>query len=673
MIDLKSYKTFAEHMICVGPFSDDSKVTQNTYLIYFEKEKILVDLPTLKDLEDYMMIINQLHPIEKINYLIISHMHAYTVHALNALINKGFQGKIISNRLIANQIGLSFPWLFIEDIEYRISFGQKQVLSFLPLRFLPYPEAFMTYVPSHQTLFSGMLFSSQTKMNQSLKYENLLEEIVGYHRKMMPSSEYLKNPLKDIKKHKIKYLCPSFGQAISDLWVNRAYQDLMKIEFYNTYQVVKDVVNGQRFYNYIEIINHMLNHLLIYFSAIDILDTFVGSPYTLSTDPIELRRSSLEGYKLWNGFFEHVYVRKGIMWLAILEPIVTKYVKTYNIKKPTIYRSIVLELTMYNKTLEEEKSELEKNADHCQRLVQKTQDQITRCPITSLYNQAFYKKVLINDFSNTLEPDKTRGFLLVQLDQLESINKKYGKETGDETIRNLKYLMEQNKKEDSLLFKQNGPGIYVYENNATVETIQACALRMRNMVEDSNLFIEKVSVSVSMVMHDDLDQSLSFEKQVDQLFNTLTKGIDFAKDKGSGAIVNQKRSAEAKIYDGVVLLIDEDEINRNMIYRIFKRVNYEVIIAKDVHDALELIEKHPIDIIISEINLTKIDGFSLKQMFNETVSYKNIPFIMVSHSKTLENIKRGNTLDVDLILEKPIIPEELIGHVKRFKERKSTS
>jgi hypothetical protein len=384
MIDLTSYKTFAQHMICVGPFSDHAKVTQNTYLIYFEKEKILVDLPTLKDLDAYVEIINQLHPIGKINYLIISHIHAYTVHALNTLIQKGFQGKIISNRLIANQIGLSFSWLFIEEMDYRISFGQKQVLSFLPLRFLPYPEAFMTYVPSHQTLFSGMLFSSQTQMHQPKAYDDLLKEIVDYHKKMIPSSEYLKNPLKDIKKHKIKYVCPSFGQAITEDRVNQIYHDLMKIEFYNTYQVVKDVVNGQRFYNYIEIINHMLNHLLIHFSAIDILDTFVGSPYSLSTEPIELRRSSFEGYKLWNGFFEHIYVKKGIVWLAILEPIVTKYVRTYNIKKPTIYRSVVLDLTMYNQTLEKEKSELEKNADHCQRLVQKTQDQITRCPITSL-------------------------------------------------------------------------------------------------------------------------------------------------------------------------------------------------------------------------------------------------------------------------------------------------
>jgi DNA-binding response OmpR family regulator len=54
---------------------------------------------------------------------------------------------------------------------------------------------------------------------------------------------------------------------------------------------------------------------------------------------------------------------------------------------------------------------------------------------------------------------------------------------------------------------------------------------------------------------------------------------------------------------------------------------------------------------------------------NESI-YRNMPFIMVSHNKTVENIKRGNTLGVDYILEKPIIMDEIIGIVKRFKERK---
>jgi DNA-binding response OmpR family regulator len=106
-----------------------------------------------------------------------------------------------------------------------------------------------------------------------------------------------------------------------------------------------------------------------------------------------------------------------------------------------------------------------------------------------------------------------------------------------------------------------------------------------------------------------------------------------------------------------------------MLFRIFKRLHYEVILASSVEQALELINIYPIDLVISEINLSKIDGFQLKQMLNEDDRFKDIPFFMVSHNKTIENIKRGNALDVDLIIQKPIIAEELVGHIKRYKER----
>lgn len=122
--------------------------------------------------------------------------------------------------------------------------------------------------------------------------------------------------------------------------------------------------------------------------------------------------------------------------------------------------------------------------------------------------------------------------------------------------------------------------------------------------------------------------------------------------------------------EGIILLVDEDEMNRNMLVRVFNRLNFDVKAVTNVNDALALLREYPIDIIISEINLSKMDGFSLKRELNESKTYSTIPFIMVSHNKTVENIRRGNMLNVDLIIEKPIIPEELIGHVKRFRERR---
>jgi response regulator RpfG family c-di-GMP phosphodiesterase len=148
----------------------------------------------------------------------------------------------------------------------------------------------------------------------------------------------------------------------------------------------------------------------------------------------------------------------------------------------------------------------------------------------------------------------------------------------------------------------------------------------------------------------------------------IEKRMAFAKVKGQNLIIDERTELPEHI-EGSLLLVDQDEINRNMLYRIFKRAHYEIVLADSVVEALSILQKRKIDIVISEINLSKMDGFQLKMKMNESKSFQDIPFIMVSHNKTIENIKRGNLLGVDLMLEKPIVPEELIGHVNRMKER----
>jgi DNA-binding response OmpR family regulator len=99
-------------------------------------------------------------------------------------------------------------------------------------------------------------------------------------------------------------------------------------------------------------------------------------------------------------------------------------------------------------------------------------------------------------------------------------------------------------------------------------------------------------------------------------------------------------------------------------------MNYQVIVAADVYQAFELLENNHVDIVISEINLSKLDGFQLKQRMNAVSTLKDIPFIITSHFKNLDVITRCNLLNIDLVLKKPIVPEELLGHVKRIQDRR---
>jgi diguanylate cyclase (GGDEF)-like protein len=656
----------------LGPFIVDKKHAVNSYIIETNDAKILVDINPIQVLDLQKLAVKKYFEINQITDILIHSITMSTINSLIDLIDEGFVGHIITNEFIARQIvnaNLGIKIHTIEKMNYKIVKNQKTLISFIPMAFLPYPEMFMSYIVSEGFLFSSTLFSSFYDQKIIPSIDHIKKSIFDYHKYMMPSSEYVRQAFKQIRKLDLNQIFPLMGYIITKQILKDIIEFEEKLDFFNTYSVFKYDENNEKEVNYIEILNHMLLILQKHYSKIEILNLFIGTSLNLNPETLEIRTSSTDGYKIWNAFFDQIFVKKGLSWLSILEPLVNGYVSTYQIMMPSIYRSKMVELTNEKENLKLIKNELEERLENINKQLDQTKESMLKCPITKLYLENVLKEMMKVDFTKPLDNGLTRGFILIQLDQLQLLNQRYGKETGDEAIRNMAYQLMQIKKSDSLIYKQNGPGLIIYEDQTTLEQIEKCAVSARNAINDSNLFIEKVTASISLATYDEIDQMKTIDEQVKDVFSILDHRMQAAKNIGQSEIIDKTKKINRNS-EGIVLLVDEDEINRNMLFRIFSRINYEVAVASSVTDALNIIKSNDIDIIISEINLSKLDGFQLKLSLNETKEYAHLPFIMVSHNKTLENIKRGNTLDVDLILEKPIIPEELIGHVKRFKDKK---
>ncbi|PKK97496.1 MAG: hypothetical protein CVV58_00990 [Tenericutes bacterium HGW-Tenericutes-3] len=667
-IQANSLKVYEIHPL--GSFIIDEERTYNSYFVKANKLNILVDIPPFQVFDQFISKSNSYSNISDMTHLVIQYVTVDNLTTLRKLVELGFKGIILTCKYYGKQLStlnLDIQIEYIRDIKYKLVSENQIVFKFIPMVFLPDPEMFMTYMPSKQTLFSSTLYSSFRDMDEYPSLDNFKKAIFAFHKEMMPSSLYLQPPLKIISKLNIEVIYPVMGYFVSRQVFAAINEYVQRLDFYNNYQVYTYDDEGQKKVNYREIINHMINHLQKYFSKIEILNTFVGTPFALQAEPLALNKSALDDYRLWHGFFEHIYVEKGISWIAILEPVVNRYFDNYDLAKPNVYLSKFIEMTLKSDSLDQKTTELEDRIARLTAEIEETKDQFMRCSITHLYNQDFFKSLLTLELNEEVAEDHTKGFVLVNLDQLNDINRKFGNETGDESIRNMSYLLEQIKDPQSLLFKQDGPGVLIYLQDTDFKHIQKVALDARNEINESDLFIEKVSASVSTVDLSEINRELPVNEQVKEIFTLLEKRMLLAKNKGTSLIIDKEYKLPTAS-EGSILLVDEDETNLNMLNRIFQRNNFEVKIARGVEEAIEIIDKTPIDIIISEINLSKIDGFTLKKTLNESKDFQKIPFIMVSHNKTLENIKRGNSLSVNLILEKPIVPDELIGHVLRYKD-----
>ncbi len=115
-----------------------------------------------------------------------------------------------------------------------------------------------------------------------------------------------------------------------------------------------------------------------------------------------------------------------------------------------------------------------------------------------------------------------------------------------------------------------------------------------------------------------------------------------------------------------VLIVDDEKLIREVIREYCEDLNYQVFEAEDGYDALNIISNTDIDVIILDIMMPKLDGYST---LKEIRKRKNIPTILLSARSDEYDKLLGFELGVDDYLTKPFSPKELMARIKAVRKR----
>ena len=113
-----------------------------------------------------------------------------------------------------------------------------------------------------------------------------------------------------------------------------------------------------------------------------------------------------------------------------------------------------------------------------------------------------------------------------------------------------------------------------------------------------------------------------------------------------------------------ILVIDDDEIVRQVLEMLLKDLGYEVISSSDPYEAISIFDlnKDSIDLVISDMIMPKLNGKELFYRIKEIE--KNLRFILLS-GYTKNNVDEKFLNDIDLFLEKPIRKDVLEKEIKK--------
>ncbi|PTN38709.1 response regulator [Desulfonatronum sp. SC1] len=114
-----------------------------------------------------------------------------------------------------------------------------------------------------------------------------------------------------------------------------------------------------------------------------------------------------------------------------------------------------------------------------------------------------------------------------------------------------------------------------------------------------------------------------------------------------------------------ILIVDDSKTVRNLVAFIMKREGFRVTMAEDGMDGLEkLYSAGELDLIISDINMPRMDGFTFIKNIREQDAFRDIPIIVLSTEGQEKDIQKGIGLGANLYMVKPAQPEKLVRNVK---------
>jgi len=128
-----------------------------------------------------------------------------------------------------------------------------------------------------------------------------------------------------------------------------------------------------------------------------------------------------------------------------------------------------------------------------------------------------------------------------------------------------------------------------------------------------------------------------------------------------------------------LLLVDGDIRSLRVLEVSLRKAGFTVTPAASVADALDKLDLHTPDLIISETTFPEGDGFELRRRVRANPDWAEIPFIFLTAEAAIENKIRGLELGVDDYLTKPIYIKEIVTRINillqkrqrlRFEERK---
>ena len=155
------------------------------------------------------------------------------------------------------------------------------------------------------------------------------------------------------------------------------------------------------------------------------------------------------------------------------------------------------------------------------------------------------------------------------------------------------------------------------------------------------------------------------------LYGDSARAATQAAMRSPGAGVVQPLMTEPEVAEAPLVMVVDDSLTvRRVTQRLLLREGYRVVLAKDGLDALERLAEGVPAIVLSDIEMPRMDGFDLVRNMRADARLRDLPVIMITSRIAQKHRDYAAELGVDHYLGKPYSEEDLLALIGRYTSSK---
>ena len=320
--------------------------------------------------------------------------------------------------------------------------------------------------------------------------------------------------------------------------------------------------------------------------------------------------------------------------------------------------------------LKQELETLRRLNEELQHSIEVSKDRAIRDPMTGLYSETFYNSFIDEDIAIRISESGPEGHVLAVFgidENIAQIEYKYGSREVEALLRGVARIIEEHLPKTAMAFRLHGATMAVWIPEILFDKAIALCDTIRYQIETSKSFVEPVTVSVGIAT---LEEVMNIQPELEKMAADITdlgiRRLRLARRRGGNIVYftsDEENESEVKAH---ILIVDDDEVNLDVLKTYLSNEGYSILSATDGQEALNIVGKEIVDLVISELMVPKLDAYSLKEALLSKTATKDIPIVLISHLKTEVSIRRAHGLGITYYLQKPIILEELLGIVQNL-------